>query len=157
MCPSWLHFWLPRYKLYDLHTKEVFHSRDVVFQEEVFPFKAQSSSIALVVPASSFIWPNSVFLLWFWHNSSHINFSRYLFKSYTPSRLWGAENSRWFSSLSQDVSSDENLSGPVEGEPLISSDHNSEPPQPLRRSSRSKMVPTLLKDFVQPKRTRMQP
>ena len=30
------------YKLYDLQTHELFHSRDVLFQEHIFPFKQQS-------------------------------------------------------------------------------------------------------------------
>ncbi|GKD57394.1 copia protein [Tanacetum coccineum] len=41
------------YNLYDLNTKQVFHSRDVVFEEKVFPFKAQlvsSSDKAEVFP-----------------------------------------------------------------------------------------------------------
>ena len=36
---SWLSFWNQRYKLYDLSTKTVFLSRDVIFKESVFPFK----------------------------------------------------------------------------------------------------------------------
>jgi len=30
------------YKLNDLQSKKVFHSRDVIFQEQVFPFKDQA-------------------------------------------------------------------------------------------------------------------
>ncbi|GJZ51772.1 reverse transcriptase, RNA-dependent DNA polymerase [Tanacetum coccineum] len=41
------------YTLYDLNTKQVFHRRDVTFEEKVFPFKAQlvsSSDNAIVFP-----------------------------------------------------------------------------------------------------------
>jgi len=47
------------YELYDLQTKKVFHSRDVIFQEEVFPFKDLVQSAASDSPSSSFLWPNS--------------------------------------------------------------------------------------------------
>ena len=46
------------YKLYDLDTKRVFHSRDV----HIFPFKDKSSSTSLLEANYSLIWLNSAFI-----------------------------------------------------------------------------------------------
>ena len=35
------------YKLYDLHTKKIFHSRDVLFKENVFSFKEDSRNTSV--------------------------------------------------------------------------------------------------------------
>ena len=46
------------YKLYDLASKTVFLSRDVIFKEFTFPFKHWiSKSVIPSVPSSSFIFP----------------------------------------------------------------------------------------------------
>jgi len=47
------------YKLYNLETKRVFHSKYVLFQEHVFPFKAPSQLISTTVSVPSFVWPHS--------------------------------------------------------------------------------------------------
>ena len=47
------------YKLYDLQSKKVFHSRDVVFQEGIFPFQVPSHSSTHDDSFSSFFWPHS--------------------------------------------------------------------------------------------------
>jgi len=46
------------YKLYDLDTRKVFHSRDVIFQENIFPFNDQLQSTATDMSDSSFLWPH---------------------------------------------------------------------------------------------------
>ena len=44
------------YKLFDLHTKKIFHSRDVLFQESIFPFK-NSTVISSAHPKLPFAEP----------------------------------------------------------------------------------------------------
>ena len=39
-------FGLKGYKLCDIENKKIFHSRDVVFQENVFPYKQHSVAVA---------------------------------------------------------------------------------------------------------------
>jgi len=46
------------YKLYDLDTRKIFHSRDVIFQENIFPFKDPLPSTVTDVPTSSLLWPH---------------------------------------------------------------------------------------------------
>ena len=46
-------------KLYDLNTRTVFHSRVVLFQENIFPFKDQVHFSANEMSDSSFLWPHS--------------------------------------------------------------------------------------------------
>jgi len=45
-------------KLYDLQSKKVFHSRDVIFQEQVFPFRHQVQPSVTDHSIPSFLWPN---------------------------------------------------------------------------------------------------
>jgi hypothetical protein len=50
-------FGVKGYKLYDLHTHKFFLSRDVIFHEDIFPFKPHTS---LTIPfPSNFITPFS--------------------------------------------------------------------------------------------------
>lgn len=58
MCISWLPIWQKAYTLYDLNTHQVFHSRDVIFYENQFPFRdplysTSDSHIPLFVDLSS--------------------------------------------------------------------------------------------------------
>jgi len=47
------------YKLYELDTKNMFHSRDVIFQEHIFPFKTPVQPTHHDSSVISFIWPHS--------------------------------------------------------------------------------------------------
>ena len=46
------------YKLYDIISKQVFISRDVVFHEHIFPFHTTTASIDLIDPFPSVVLPN---------------------------------------------------------------------------------------------------
>lgn len=47
------------YKLYELSTKRVFVSRDVVFHESIFPYKSTAASVSTPeLPLPSFVSPN---------------------------------------------------------------------------------------------------
>jgi len=35
------------YKLYDLYTKTIFHNRDILFSENIFPFKLSATNATL--------------------------------------------------------------------------------------------------------------
>lgn len=48
---------MKEYKLFDLYSKEVFVSRDVIFHESLFPFMASSRSTLVVDPFPNLVLP----------------------------------------------------------------------------------------------------
>jgi len=153
------------YKLYDLQSKKFFHSQDVIFQEQVFPFRHQVQPSGTDHSIPSFLWPNS---------ESSTDSPRHSLHQFAPIMLphdsvstqsagsearsapLQAPNS-FISSPSSTIDSHiprqtetVNLK-PFDHRPLIESQQRS-----LRRSTRSKVVPTWLKDFVQTRSTRVQ-
>ena len=46
------------YRLYDIHTKHIFVSRDVIFHEEVFPFRSVTDIASLIDPFLDLVLPN---------------------------------------------------------------------------------------------------
>ncbi|XP_071728320.1 uncharacterized protein [Rutidosis leptorrhynchoides] len=115
------------YKLFDLHTKTVFCSRDVIFREDTFPFKVSYTPIP---------------------TPSHIHSPVFS----TPSML--DDNSDFDSMSSMPATHQNEQNGYAHQDTLI---HHEQPnttttsaQSDIRRSTRSKHLPNWLKDFVTP-------
>jgi len=140
-------FGIKGYKLYDLHTKQIFHSRDVVFNEQIFPFKTPSDTVGIIgdEPHSDSIFPS---LQPFVASIEDENPNPHHHHSSTPSQAndsnfqydTSPSTHHYPSSPAIHVDSTQSLSPPT-----------SSPGYPaLRRSTRARGPPAWLQDFVHP-------
>jgi len=150
------------YRLHELETKKVFHSRDVIFQEQIFPFKEHAQPVSTNNPASSFIWPDSHMFPAFidsYPTSTSVEHGSLSHNIAAPTDNLHVSDSLPSSSSSSIHPADQLPAS----ENMISTDspglRESPKLQPLdlRRSTRSRIAPTWLKDFIQPRsRTQQQ-
>ncbi|GKA24642.1 retrovirus-related pol polyprotein from transposon TNT 1-94 [Tanacetum coccineum] len=118
------------YKLYDLQTHEVFCSRDVSFQENVFPFK--KDFISSEVPSNTQQWPMEDVV----SNEEFVPCS----VPHTSS-----------DPVMPNTPSDYNVPSPTSDLPSSSAEPDMPIPEPMistRRSARTTVQPSWLKDFV---------
>ena len=148
------------YKLYDLNTKSVFHSRDVLFPKTVYPFKATEASAPMLPQDTSVhITPTCEPLFAAYDSplpssSSLSNIPSSTSTVSTSSSSLGASPTHTIDSLPfQSVS----YTFPIDNMFSSPSIHtNSTPMQsvipepPIRKSQRPKGPPAWLKDFVCP-------
>ena len=144
------------YKLYDLQTKKVFHSRDVLFQEQTFPFRVPSQSSRTDVSHSSFLSPNSEVFLdsprYFSPTSSSVPMP-----SNSDSLQSEGSTTRGIPAQVPDSSASvntDNVPCLLQGDSSASS-LPEDPPPDLKRSARPKVAPIWLKNFVQPRPTKL--
>ncbi|XP_070026377.1 uncharacterized protein [Nicotiana sylvestris] len=114
------------YILHGLHSKSFFVSRDIVFQEDIFPFKHDLSGSSPLFPILDMIKPD------------------YLPRQFIPSHIPPPSNSPYFTS-GPSVDSPQTSSYPP-----LSSPSPIAPPHPIRKSSRTFVPPIWLKDYVVP-------
>ena len=151
------------YKLYDLTTKKVFHSRDVIFQERVFPFEHQHQSLPTDHLVPSLFWPHSEPPVASPRQSVLPSVSIPHSHDTAPTPTTTAPDAPLLVPDSYMPSSDSTADRQALNQVDIvlpdPSDQRTvvEPhPPPLWRSARSKVTPTWLKDFVQPRATPVQ-
>ena len=140
------------YKLCELETKKVLHCRDVIFQEQIFPFKGHAQPMHSNSLAPSFIWPDSYISHEFTDRSpasasvEHVSLSDDI--EANNDNLHVSDS---LPSSSSSLHPDDQLSN---SEDMVSSDspgHMGLPeiqPLDLRRSTRSRVAQNWLKDFV---------
>jgi len=144
------------YKLYGLDTKKVFHSRDVIFQEHIFPFKTHVPPTHHDSSVSSFIWPHS--------DMSHMDSGSFV----VPPSFEHV-------SLSDNLDTDNHVSDSLHSSSELQLHAQVSPPEvmvssqslgpqgspevqhlDIRKSTQSRAAPRWLKHFVQPKASRSQ-
>ncbi|GJX94425.1 retrovirus-related pol polyprotein from transposon TNT 1-94 [Tanacetum coccineum] len=123
------------YQLYNLETKEVFSSRDVVFQEDVFPFKESTETVP---------------------NLSMCQFPIFCDPEPSEQPMNSFTQPTQLNPNTPFVSSDDQSNSPIGSANVQQTTHPIVPPIPpitSRKSTRNSAKPAWLKDFVTPKST----
>ena len=149
-------FGLKGYKLYNLESKGVLHSTDVLFQEHVFPFKEKVQQPPTPEKVTSFLWPHSTAP----SSGTFIEMSPLQSDSNPRYAAQLPVQSEEGSFLNTSHDSFDSINPPqqrpmehtnCEDRRLMDIQHQHTEHPTFRRSTRSRAVPVWLRDFIQPK------
>uniref|UniRef100_A0A803Q474 Major facilitator superfamily (MFS) profile domain-containing protein n=1 Tax=Cannabis sativa TaxID=3483 RepID=A0A803Q474_CANSA len=116
------------YKLYDLNSKQIFISRNVIFHEHIYPFKTLNTDHNVIDPFSNMVFPSPII-----SNTPISDF---------PTDIHLNDNT--------DDNMQEPITETIDTSASVPVDHNTDPPTtevPLRRTSRQSKPLAYLKDY----------